>query len=456
MEKPIVALVGRPNVGKSTLFNRIIGQRIAIVEDLPGTTRDRLYGDSTWNGRDFILIDTGGFDQAMDSRPSKPGDLGHVAGVESGLFLTEVKNQAHLAMDEADVIVFVVDATTGITSSDELVAQVLRRSDKPVIVAVNKADNQAARNDAVEFYSLGLGEIYPESALHGYGVGDLLDAVVESMPVTDLDEAEDERLKIAIVGRPNVGKSSLINKLLGYERVIVSDVPGTTRDAIDTVIEFDGEEIVIIDTAGIRRRGKIEPGVEKHGFLRAIKAMRRADVCLLVIDATEPIAAQDAHIAGYILEEYKSVIVVVNKWDLVEKDNYTMDNYTKKIRQELKFLDYVPVVFTSALTGQRVKNILSMAIEVQEHRMHRISTSELNRFLREAVAKNPPKGAKRHSLRFYYMTQASVSPPAFIFFTNNAKLIHFTYKRYLENQLRMHFKFLGTPLKLIFRNRSDN
>ena len=358
MVKPIVALVGRPNVGKSTLFNRIIGQRLAIVEDLPGTTRDRLYGDSTWNGRDFILIDTGGFDQSRDSRPSTPGDLGHVIGVESGLFLTETKNQAYLAMEEADVIVFVVDATTGITSSDEMVAQVLRRSDKPVIVAVNKADNKALRDDAVEFYSLGLGEIYPESAMHGYGAGDLLDAVVESMPMVDLDETEDDRLKIAIVGRPNVGKSSLINKLLGYERVIVSDVPGTTRDAIDTAIEFDGEEIVIIDTAGIRRRGKIEPGVEKHGFLRAIKAMRRADVCLLVVDATESIASQDAHIAGYILEEYKSVIVVVNKWDLVEKDTYTMDTFTKRIREELKFLDFVPVVFTSALTGATGKEYL--------------------------------------------------------------------------------------------------
>ena len=455
MIKPIVALVGRPNVGKSTLFNRIIGQRLAIVEDLPGTTRDRLYGESTWNGRDFILIDTGGFDQHMNSRPTKAGDLGHQAGVESGLFLTEVKNQAYMAMDEADVIVFVVDATTGIINSDELVSQVLRRSDKPVIVAVNKADNKASREGAVEFYNLGLGEIYPESAVHGYGVGDLLDAIVESMPEVDVDEVEDDRLKIAIVGRPNVGKSSLINHLLGYERVIVSDVPGTTRDAIDTSIEFDGEEIVLIDTAGIRRRGKIEPGVEKHSFLRAIKAMRRADVCLLVMDVTEPLTAQDAHIAGYILEEYKSVIVVVNKWDLIEKDTYTMDAYVQKIRHELKFLDYVPVIFTSALTGQRVQNILSLAIEVQEHRMRRISTSELNRFLREAVAKNPPKGAKRHSLRFYYMTQAGVSPPTFIFFTNNAKLVHFTYKRYLENQLRDNFDFLGTPLKLVFRNRSE-
>ena len=455
MAKPVVALVGRPNVGKSTLFNRILGQRLAIVEDLPGTTRDRLYGDAEWTGREFLLIDTGGFEQDMESRTPTPGDLGHVAGVDSGLFLSEVKSQAHLAMDEADVIVLVVDATTGITSGDELVADVLHRTEKPVILAVNKADNKALRDNVVEFYAIGLGDPYPVSALHGYGTGDLLDAVVAALPPFEAEEEDDDRLKIAILGRPNVGKSSLVNKLLGYERVIVSSVPGTTRDAIDTVISFDGAEIVLIDTAGIRRRGKIAPGVEKHSFLRALKAIRRADVCVLVMDATEPVTAQDAHVAGYILENYKSVIVVVNKWDLIEKDTYTLNAYTEHIRRELRFMDFVPVVFTSALTGKRVQNILSMALQVQHHRLQRISTGALNRFLRDAVGKNPPKGAKRHRLKFYYATQVGVAPPTFVFFVNDAKLVHFTYKRYLENQLRELYEFLGTPLRLIFRNRGE-
>ncbi len=455
MPKPVVALVGRPNVGKSTLFNRILGQRLAIVEDLAGTTRDRLYGDANWIGRDFLLVDTGGFEQDMESRTPHPGDLGHVAGVESGLFLSEVKSQAHLAMEEADVIVFVVDATTGITASDELVADVLHRAEKPVILAVNKADNKSLRDNAVEFYAIGLGDPYPVSALHGYGTGDLLDAVVAALPPFEAEEEDDDRLKIAILGRPNVGKSSLVNKLLGYERVIVSDVPGTTRDAIDTAIQFEEEEIVLIDTAGIRRRGKIEPGVEKHSFLRTIKAIRRADVCLLVMDATDPVTAQDAHVAGYILENYKSVIVVVNKWDLVAKDTYTMQEYTEHIRRELRFMDFVPVIFTSALTGQRVQNVLSLAVQVFHHRVRRISTGALNRFLKEAVGKNPPKGAKRHRLRFYYVTQVDVAPPTFVFFVNDAKLVHFTYKRYLENQLRSNFEFLGTPLRLVFRNRSE-
>lgn len=454
--KPVVALVGRPNVGKSTLFNRILGQRLAIVEDLPGTTRDRLYGESEWNGREFTLVDTGGFEQDLESRAATPGDLGHLVGVESGLFLTEVKQQAHLAMSEADVIVFIVDGTTGLTVGDELVAQILRQSKKPVILAINKADNQELRDNVVEFYEIGLGEPYPVSALHGYGSGNLLDVIVESFPedVSPKDE-EDDRLKIAIVGRPNVGKSSLLNKLLGYERVIVSSVPGTTRDAIDTTITYEGEEIVLIDTAGVRRRGKIEPGVERHSYLRTLKAIKRSDVCLLLIDATESVAAQDAHIAGHILEEHKSVIVVINKWDLIEKDTYTINAFTDHIRAELRFMDYVPFVFISALTGQRVQNIMSMALSVYEERLRRISTGELNRFLRDAITKNPPKGAKRHALKFFYLTQVGVAPPTFVFFVNNAKLVHFTYQRYLENQLRKVFAYSGTPLRLIFRSRKE-
>ncbi len=456
MPKPVVALVGRPNVGKSTLFNRIIGRRMAIVEDLPGTTRDRLYSETEWNGRQFMLIDTGGFEQNEDSRPVHASDLGHTAGVESGLFLTEIKSQAAIAITEADVIVFIVDGTTGITDGDEQVVRVLQRSKKPVLLVVNKADNQAVKDEIYEFYALGLGDPYPVSALHGYGAADLLDIITALLPDHHQEEeTDDDRLKIAIVGRPNVGKSSLLNKLLGYERVIVSSVPGTTRDAIDTTITFNNEEIVLIDTAGIRRRGKIEPGVEKHSFLRAVKSIRRADVCLLLIDATQDISAQDAHIAGYILEEYKSVILVVNKWDLIEKDSYTFNQYAEQIRKDLKFLDYVPVLFTSALTGQRVQKVLSIALQVQDQRLRRIPTGELNRLLREAVAKNPPKGNKAYALRFYYITQAAVDPPTFIIFVNNAKLVHFSYQRYLENQLRAAYEFLGTPLKLIFRSRKE-
>ncbi|RME47000.1 MAG: ribosome biogenesis GTPase Der [Caldilineae bacterium] len=455
MPKPIVALVGRPNVGKSTLFNRLIGRRLAIVEDLAGTTRDRLYAETEWNGRPFLLVDTGGFEWDRDSRAPHPGDLGHTAGVDSGLFLSEVKAQARLAMEEADVIVFVVDGTTELNAGDELVADALRRTEKPVILAVNKADNPTVRENAIEFYALGLGDPYPISALHGYGTGNLLDAIVQWLPEQEEEEEEDDRLKIAIVGRPNVGKSSLLNKLLGYERVIVSSVPGTTRDAIDTAITFDGEEMVLIDTAGIRRRGKMEPGVEKHSFLRAIKAVRRADVCLLMIDATEPVTTQDAHIAGYILDEYKSVVVVVNKWDLIEKDTYTINQYTDLVRRELRFLNYVPVLFISARTGQRVQNVLTAARQVYLERLHRLPTGVLNRFLQEAVAKNPPKGSKRHALKFFYATQVGVAPPTFVFFVNDARLVHFTYRRYLENQLREVHPFTGTPLKFIFRSRTE-
>ena len=453
MPKPIVALVGRPNVGKSTLFNRLIGRRLAIVEDLAGTTRDRLYAETEWNGRQFLLVDTGGFEWDRDSRAPHPGDLGHTAGVDSGLFLSEVKAQARLAMEEADVIVFVVDGTTELNVGDELVADALRQTEKPVILAVNKADNKTVRENAIEFYALGLGDPYPISALHGYGTGNLLDAIVQWLPEQEEEEEEDDRLKIAIVGRPNVGKSSLLNRLLGYERVIVSSVPGTTRDAIDTTITFDGEEMVLIDTAGIRRRGKIEPGVEKHSFLRAIKAVRRADVCLLMIDATEPVTAQDAHIAGYILDEYKSVVVVVNKWDLIQKDTYTINQYTDLVRRELRFLNYVPVLFISAKTGQRVQNVLAATRQVYLERLHRLPTGVLNRFLQEAVAKNPPKGSKRHALKFYYATQVGVAPPTFVFFVNDARLVHFTYRRYLENRLRQAHPFTGTPLKFIFRSR---
>ncbi len=457
-QKPIVALVGRPNVGKSTLFNRLVGQRKAIVEDLAGTTRDRLYGDADWGGRDFIVVDTGGleFDVSSPSQANPQESTGFQAGVASRLFLKEIRAQAEIAIAEADVIVFLVDAEAGLAAADQDVAALLRRTDKPVLLAVNKADNLKRRNEAVDFYTLGLNDPIPVSALHGTGTGDLLDAIVEALPPLEAEtETEDEAIKIAILGRPNVGKSSLLNKLLGEERVIVSDVPGTTRDAIDMAIEYEGLSLVLIDTAGIRRRGKIEGGVEKYSFLRSLKAVSRSDVCLLLIDATDMVTAQDAHIAGYIVEEAKSVVVIVNKWDLVEKDTSTINEFTARIRNELKFLDYVPVLFISAKTGQRVQKVLSLALQVQEERLRRIATGELNRLLREAVTKSPPKGGQRQRLKFFYVTQAGVDPPTFVFFVNDRTLVHFSYERYLENVLRERYGFLGTPLRLVFRSRGE-
>jgi len=449
-----VALVGRPNVGKSTLFNRLVGQRKAIVEDLAGTTRDRLYGDADWGGRDFIVVDTGGLD--LNPTPPNPEQSGFQAGAASRLFLQEIRSQAEIAMNEAEVIVFLVDGDAGITAADQDVAELLRRTDKPVVLGVNKADNKQRRDEAVEFYALGLdSDPIPISALHGTGTGDLLDAIVESLPMAAEEEEDDDSIKIAILGRPNVGKSSLVNKLLGEERVIVSNVPGTTRDAIDTRIKYEGQELVLIDTAGIRRRGKIEPGVEKHSFLRTIKAVGRADVCLLLLDAGELVTAQDAHIASYILEESKSVVVVVNKWDTVEKDTYTINEYTKTVRNALKFMDYVPVMFISAKTGQRVKNVLSTALEVYDTSLQRIPTGEINRLLRDAVAAHPPKGTHRHRLKFLYATQAGVNPPTFVFFVNDSSLVHFTYQRYLENKIRDQYGFIGTPVRLFFRNRGE-
>jgi GTP-binding protein len=458
--KPIVALVGRPNVGKSALFNRIVGRRVAIVEDLPGTTRDRLYAEAEWGGASFVVVDTGGLQMGgvktgSASRPAPP--TGQAAGVESGLFLEEMRQQAEVAIEEADVVVFLVDVEAGLTSGDEEVADVLRRTLKPVILAANKADNERRRADAVEFYALGLGEPMAVSALHGQGTGDLLDRIVEGLgPMAPPEEAEeDERPHIAIVGRPNVGKSSLLNRLLGKERIIVSDVPGTTRDAIDTTLTFEGREVVLIDTAGMRRRGKIAPGVEKHSVLRTLKAINRADVCLLLIDAQDTVTEQDQHIAGYILEEVKSAVIVVNKWDAVEKDTHSVVEYTQKVRAALGFMDYVPVLFVSAKTGQRVRQVLEVALQVWAERRHRISTGDLNRLLHDAVARHPPKSRTGRQLRFYYATQAEIDPPTFIFFVNDRELVHFTYQRFLENRIREEYHFSGTPLRLWFRGREE-
>jgi len=437
--KPIVALVGRPNVGKSTLFNRLVGERLAIIEDVPGTTRDRQYADVEWGGRVFTLVDTGGL--VLD---------------DADPLIAQVREQARVAMDEADVIVFLTDIVDGLTGPDAEIGDQLRRSDKPVILTVNKADNLKREMAIYEFHGLGLGEPLPVSGMRGMGTGELLEAVVAALPPLPEEEEEEAHIPhIAIVGRPNVGKSSLLNKLLGHERVIVSEIPGTTRDAIDTVVRFHGEEIVLIDTAGIRRRGRIERGIEHYSVLRALKAVARADVALLLIDAVEGVTEQDAHVAGYILDEAKSVILLVNKWDLIEKDNYTLQQFEQRLRQELKFMSWVPILFVSALTGQRVSRVLPLALRVNQERERRLSTSELNDMLRNATAQNSPPTKAGKKLRFYYGTQVGTQPPTFVFFVNDANLVHFGYKRYLENQIRMRWKYEGSPLKLIFRGHGE-
>jgi len=453
--KPIVAIVGRPNTGKSTLFNRLVGEPRAIVSEIPGTTRDRLYGDCVWNGVWFSVVDTGGLEILAEHRrlAGEPEDFLLAA---SPHYLREIRAQAELAIAEADVVIMVTDVRDGITAADEEVAEVLRRSQKPIFVAANKADNVQIDEQAWDFYGLGLSEVFAISALNGKGVADLLDQVVKSFPTWVMEEEEeedDESVKIAIVGRPNVGKSSLLNKLLRQERSIVSPVPGTTRDALDTHLVWEGVPITLIDTAGIRRRGKVEPGLERYSVLRAMRAIGRCHVALLLIDAVEGVTDQDAHIAGYILDEHKSVVAVINKWDAIEKDTHTMVEWTKQVRADLKFMGYVPLVFISALTGQRVHKVIPMALAAQEARLIRIPTGELNRIVQEAVVKHAPPSKSGRRLRFLYVTQSRVDPPTFIFFVNDARLVHFSYKRYLERQLREHYGFLGTPLRLIFRSR---
>ena len=452
--KPIVAIVGRPNVGKSTLFNRLIGQRLAIVSDVPGTTRDRLYSDCFWNGVTFTLIDTGGIEILADHR-IESGESADFLAAGSTHFVREIRAQAEVAIREADVVVFLVDVQSGQTVADEEVAQVLRRADKPVIVAANKADNLKLWDQANEFYSLGVGPVMPVSAINGRGSGDLLDEVVASIPPETLEEKEFEGVHIAIVGRPNVGKSSLLNKLLREERAIVSPIPGTTRDAIDTLVRWEGQDIVLIDTAGIRRRGKVERGIEYYSVLRALSAIRRADVSLLMIDAEEGVTDQDAHIAGYILEEQKSVVVVVNKWDAIEKNSYSMHEYTEHVRYELKFLDYVPVLFISALTGQRVHQVIPTALQVEAERHARLTTHELNKLVQDAIYSHSPPSVAGRRLKIYFATQSQSVPPTFIFFVNDPQLMHFGYERFLENRIREAYPFSGTPIRLVFRPSRD-
>ncbi|MBK6429349.1 MAG: ribosome biogenesis GTPase Der [Anaerolineae bacterium] len=451
MTKPIVALVGRPNVGKSTLFNRLVGQRLAIVEDLPGTTRDRIYAEAQWTSVPFTLVDTGGLEALTQPARPSPEQPAALATASSG-YVREIREQALIAIQEANVVVFVVDSEEGITAGDRDVAEILRRVADKVVLCANKADNAERRQAAVEFWELGLGEPLAVSAIHGTGTGDLLDAIVELLPPA-VEEVTDDSIRIGIVGRPNVGKSSLLNALLGHDRAIVSELPGSTRDAIDTALTYEGQTITLIDTAGIRRRGKVEVGIEKYSVLRALKAIERADVVLLLVDAVEKVTAQDTHVAGFILEEHKSAVVIVNKWDAIEKDEHTMNEYRDQMRGELRFMDYVPVIFISAKTHQRVNTVLPTALRVVQARRLRITTGELNRLLRSAVDANQPRFKGGRRLRFYFATQASINPPTFVIFVNDPELLHFSYERYLENQIRAQYPFEGTPIKLVFRGK---
>jgi GTP-binding protein len=444
--KPIVAIVGRPNVGKSTLFNRLIGERRAIVQNEPGTTRDRVYGSAEWVGVEFTVIDTGGL-MDEDEVGAQPEDT-------ETYIAQQTRSQASAAITEADVIVFMVDTMSGPTAGDMEIADMLRRADKPTILASNKADSVNRRDLVYEFYNLGLGEPIGISAYHGNGTGDLLDKIVENLPDAE-EEEETEGPKIAIVGRPNVGKSRLLNALLGQERSIVSDQPGTTRDSLDTQIEWEGQPITLIDTAGIRRRGRVEHGIERVSVMRSMRAIDRADVVLLLIDATEDFTAQDLHIAGYVEEQKKGLVVVVNKWDLIEKDSHTMEVYRAKAARQLDFMAYAPVVFISAKLGLRVGQVLDAALAVIEERDKRVSTAELNKVLKDAVAKHQPPSRPGKWVKFFYATQADTSPPTFLFFCNDPRAIHFSYRRYLENELRDAFGFSGTPLRLSFRSRRE-
>jgi len=454
MAKPVIALVGRPNVGKSTLFNRLTGERLAIVDEIPGTTRDRLLAEADWSGYFFYVMDTGGIDPAK-GKGQTPLSVG------SNDFITQIREQAELAIQESDVILFVVDGQAGVTPADHEIANILRRLQKkvdgqslpPIILVVNKAESAKVRQVAAEFYELGMGDPYPVSGLHGTGTGDLLDEVVRYIKEIGEEMEEDTSAKIAIVGKPNVGKSSLLNKIVGQERAIVSDIPGTTRDAVDTKLIYNDIPVTLIDTAGIRRRGKVSPGVEKYSVIRSMKAIERADVAILVIDATTSITSQDAHIAGYIKDAWKSAVVVVNKWDLIEKDSYTINDYTLHIRQELNFMDYVPIIFISALTGKRVDQVLPLVLRVQEERLVRLTTSQINKIIQRAQDMHPAPSKTGKALRIYYGTQVRSDPPTFLLYVNDPALAHFTYLRYLENQFRKDYPFIGTPIRIVLKKR---
>lgn len=440
MSKPVVAIVGRPNVGKSTLFNRIAGGMVAIVENKPGVTRDRLYREAEWLGRKFTLIDTGGIEFREESTPMS----------------AQIRKQAELAIEEADVIVFVVDAKAELTPDDEMISRTLRRSRKPVLLTANKVENFAkAESELYEFLQLGLGEAIPISAVHGMNTGDLLDAVVSRFPEEGEEEYAPDVIKIAVIGRPNVGKSSLVNKLIGEERVIVSNIPGTTRDAIDTPFTYEDKNYVLIDTAGMRRKGRIEEVTEYYSVVRSLRAVDRSDVILMLIDAQEGVTEQDKKIAGYAHEAGKGIVLIVNKWDLIEKDEKTMDKFDKQIREELGFMQYAPTLYISAKTGQRVTKIIELVDFVAEQNSIRIATSTLNSLVREWVHLNPPPTDKGQRLKILYLTQVGVKPPTFVFFVNEPELMHFSYRRYLQNQLRQSFGFEGSPLRIVVRQRDE-
>jgi len=437
--RPIVAIVGRPNVGKSTLFNRLAGERISIVEDTPGVTRDRIYADADWLNHNFTIIDTGGLDPESTDIISR-----------------QMYQQAEVAIETADVIIFLVDIQSGVLEDDIVVANQLRKTKKPVILVVNKVDGIGKSEPEVyEFYSLGLGEPMAISAGQGLGLGDMLDEVVKHFNSVGNADEEDNRVKVAIVGKPNVGKSSLINKILNEDRLIVSNIPGTTRDAVDTYFEREGQEFVFIDTAGIRRKSKIKENIERYSIIRAVAAVERCDVCVLVISAEEGITDQDTKIAGIAHERGKAAIVVVNKWDAVEKDDKTMNKFTKEIEHELKYMPYAPKLFISALTGQRVDKVFDMIVAVYENSAMRVATGILNDVLIEAMAMTPPPIDKGKQLKIYFITQVSVKPPTFVLFVNDVHLMHFSYKRFIENQVRQNFGFKGTPIHFVVRNRKD-
>ena len=437
MSRPIVAIIGRQNVGKSALLNRLAGKRLAIVEDLPGTTRDRIFADISWEGIDFTMVDTGGLVADAES----PIDEG-------------VNEQVQAAVSESDVIVFLVDVRDGVTPSELEIADRLRRVSKPILLAANKADNPRFEMAAVEFYELGFGEPLPISAHHGRGTAELLDRIISVLPAPAPDEAGQEAMKIAIVGRPNVGKSMLLNALLGQERTIVSEVPGTTRDAIDTWLDFNGESVLLIDTAGIRRRGRLGVGVERYSVIRALRAIDRADIALLVLDASEMVTAQDMHIGGYIRQMAKGVVLVVNKWDLVEDKNVA--EWGRYIRSQFRFMSYAPILYISAKFGQGVGKIMGQAHEIYQERLKRLATSVVNNAVQAAVAAHNLPHSRGKRLKILYATQAEVNPPTFVFFVNDPRIVHFSYQRYLENKLRQTFGFMGTPLRLVFKTRSES
>ena len=439
MSKPIIAVVGRPNVGKSTLFNKLIGRRLSIVDDTPGVTRDRIFGDAEWLGKKFMLIDTGGIEPKTDD-----------------IILKKMRAQAELAIDTADVIIFVTDIKSGVTASDHQVAAMLQKSGKPVILCVNKCDRPGeAPMELYEFYNLGLGEPMPVSSVHGHGTGDLLDKAFEFIDFSDETDDDDETINVAVIGKPNAGKSSLINAISNEERVIVSDIAGTTRDAIDTLVTIGDQKFNFTDTAGIRRKSKVDDEIEKYSIMRAKMAIERSDVCVIMIDATEGFTEQDSKVAGLAIEQGKAAIIAVNKWDIVEKDGKTMDNMRKTLIQDFSFMPYAPIIFISAKTGQRLDRLFDLIKFVHSQNTMRISTGMLNDVLAEATARVQPPSDKGKRLKIYYMTQASVKPPTFVFFCNREELFHFSYQRYLENQIRSTFGLEGTPVKFVIRERGD-